>query len=63
MNGKLSSHKFNLFYRYISVGDVAYTGDYSDSQTVIAYRDDEGKFERPLGFDLVRTSFTRRISC
>jgi vacuolar protein sorting-associated protein 13A/C len=38
---------------YISVGDVACIGDYSDSQTVISYRYDEGIFEKPLGFDLV----------
>jgi len=48
----------NLFGSYVSVGDVAYSGDYSDSQTVISYRNDEGRFERPLGFDLVRISFT-----
>ncbi|KAG0557949.1 hypothetical protein KC19_11G167800 [Ceratodon purpureus] len=38
---------------YISVGDIAYIGDYPDSETVVAYRYDEEKFEKPLGFDLV----------
>ena len=51
--------KFIPFCRYISVGDIAYIGDYPDSETVVAYRYDEEKFEKPLGFDLVRTSFTR----
>jgi len=40
-------------YRYVSVGDVAYVGDFPDSKTVIAYRYDEDRFEKPLGFDLV----------
>lgn len=39
--------------RYVSVGDVALVGDYSESQTVTTYRNDEGKFETPSGFDLV----------
>ncbi|XP_024403056.1 uncharacterized protein [Physcomitrium patens] len=38
---------------YVSVGDVAFTGDYPDNQTVIVYRNDEDKFEKPLGFNLV----------
>jgi vacuolar protein sorting-associated protein 13A/C len=38
----------------VSVGDIAYCGDYPDSQTVITYKNEEEKFEKPLGFELVR---------
>lgn len=38
---------------YISLGDVAFVGDYPDNQTVITYRYDDDKFERPLDFVLV----------
>jgi vacuolar protein sorting-associated protein 13A/C len=38
---------------YVSLGDVAFVGDYPDNQTVITYRYDDDRFERPLDFDLV----------
>lgn len=58
VDANLFSIQTNVLCRYVSVGDVAYSGDYSDNQTVITYRNDEGSFEKPLGFDLVRSSFT-----
>ncbi|KAG0604101.1 hypothetical protein M758_10G145000 [Ceratodon purpureus] len=38
---------------YVSVGDVAYVGSDPESQSVIVYRYDEDRFEKPVGYDLV----------
>lgn len=42
-------------FRYVSVGDVAYVGSDPESQSVIVYRYDEDRFEKPVGYDLVST--------